>query len=116
MLQALVRFHPDRAIRRGDDWRGVVEAEETYKFVQTLYEERDNPSSSSRDNSSSSAANSAEAAEASDPQPPTHLVAPRCLSRRCVLCRPAALLCRPRLRLLCTFHLAKQALFIAIYG
>ena len=36
---ALRQFHPDRALRRQESWEQVVETEEVYKLLQTLYEE-----------------------------------------------------------------------------
>jgi DnaJ-class molecular chaperone len=37
--RALRTFHPDRATQRQLPWQKVVEAEEVYKLLQTLYDE-----------------------------------------------------------------------------
>jgi hypothetical protein len=38
--KALVKFHPDRAIQRGEPWEKIVEAEEIYKLLQNLHEQQ----------------------------------------------------------------------------
>ena len=37
--RALSIYHPDRAVQRQQSWQQVVEAEEIYKLLQTLYEQ-----------------------------------------------------------------------------
>eukprot|EP01047_Picozoa_sp_COSAG01_P086386 COSAG01_NODE_19401_length_1011_cov_2.995614_1_plen_44_part_10 len=36
--KALIKFHPDRAQQRGLGMAQLIEAEETYKLIQNLYE------------------------------------------------------------------------------
>ena len=37
--KALRLYHPDRAVQQQQPWQQVVEAEEVYKLLQTLYEQ-----------------------------------------------------------------------------
>jgi DnaJ-class molecular chaperone len=38
--RALVQFHPDRMLSKGEPWHKIVEAEEIYKLLQNLHEQQ----------------------------------------------------------------------------